>query len=56
MESTLIKMEAALQKLEDEVESVKIDICKDICKWPDRVSDVEELMIQHCENCPLGRL
>ena len=56
LEAALIKMESALQKLEDEVESVKVDICKDICKWPEQADNEDELLTEHCEDCPLGRL
>lgn len=56
MIAALTRMEAALQRLEDEVESVKIEICKDICKWSERIEDYDELLTEHCEDCPLGRL
>ena len=54
--AALIKMEKALLELEGEVESVKIDICKYICKWPEQINDNYELLTEHCEDCPLGRL
>ena len=53
---TALIMENALLKLEDEVESVKEDICKYICKWPEQINDNYELLTEHCEDCPLERL
>ena len=56
MAAALKRMAAALQRLEDEVKSVKIEICKDICKWPEQADNEDELLTEHCEDCPLGRL
>ena len=51
-----MKTESALLRFEHDIYSIEADICKDICKYAEQASDEDELLREHCMDCPIGRL
>lgn len=52
-----MQKEAAITRLEREVEEIKSEICDKICKWPELYNgNPDDFISEHCQNCPLNRL
>lgn len=56
-----------MKSIPEQIEEIKADVCKDICKWMDKANkahydtteDIEKMnntMHEICEQCPLTRL
>lgn len=41
---------------ERQADSIAEDMCDNYCKWPDRISDPDDLQELHCKDCPMSRL
>ena len=46
--------------IQEQIEEIKDEICRDLCKWPDIYDeDAEGCELsesEYCQNCPLNKL
>lgn len=40
-------------KIQSLIDEVMSEICEKYCKWPEQSENMEELMKEHCKNCPI---
>jgi len=45
-----------IEKLIDNIGKVTEEICEKCCKWREQMGDTDELLEEHCEECPMMKL
>ena len=38
------------------LQEIADDFCDNYCKFPNQYDDEEELMVRHCDQCPLNKI
>lgn len=49
-------MENKEKTVSEIIEEVRSEICDNYCKYMDSVVSDEEVILKHCDDCPLNRL